>query len=176
LELRPPESAERGATGAEEHKPVALRFARLLVGDDAAVLELTEARERGAEVVGAGSPPEAMYEQLPARRVGLRRAPHGRHRGGARLRSRAEQRHELLPRQRLEQLPDVLHILIIFPGDSILLLLGDGGLGRVVVDGEIDGAAGLGFPRREFGGHGLRGGGGIGRIGLSLLRRHREAS
>jgi hypothetical protein len=43
LELGAAEGAERRAAGSEEDEPVALGSARLLVGDDAAVLELAEA-------------------------------------------------------------------------------------------------------------------------------------
>jgi hypothetical protein len=43
LELGAAEGAERSAAGAEEDEPVALGSARLLVGDDAAVLEVAEA-------------------------------------------------------------------------------------------------------------------------------------
>jgi hypothetical protein len=93
LELGAAEGAERSAAGAEEDEPVALGSARLLVGDDTAVLE-------------------------------------------------------------------------------------------VVGDGEVDGAAGLVLGGCRFlavvPGGWLRGcgggGGGLGRIGFSLLRRHREAN
>lgn len=145
LELRAAEGAERRAAGAEEDEPVALGSAGLLVRDDAAVLELAEARECGAEVLGAGAPAEAVDEELPAGGVGLRGAAHSRHRGGARLRRRPEQRDELLPRQRLEQLGDVLRVVLVVAGALVLVLVGGGGLGRVVGDGEVDGAAGLGL-------------------------------
>jgi hypothetical protein len=56
LELRAAEGAERRAAGAEEDEPVALGSAGLLVRDDAAVLELAEAQECGAEVLSAGAP------------------------------------------------------------------------------------------------------------------------
>jgi hypothetical protein len=180
LELGAAEGAERRAARAEEDEPVALGSAGLLVGDDAAVLELAEARECGAQVLGAGAPAEAVDEELPAGGVGLRGAAHGRHRGGARLRRRAEQRDELLPRQRLEQLGDVLGVVLIVAGAVVLVLVGGSGLGRVVGDGEVDGAAGLGLRGRRLlavvACGCLRGGGGLGGIGLALLRRHREAS
>lgn len=180
LELGAAEGAERRAAGAEEDEPVALGSARLLVRDDAAVLELAEAREGGAEVVGAGAPAEAVDEELPAGGVGLGGAAHGRHGGGALLRRRAEQRDKLLPRQRLEQLGDVLRVVLVVAGALVLVLLGVGGLRRVVGDGEVDGAAGLVLRGRRVlavvAGGCLRGGGGLGGIGLALLRRHREAS
>jgi hypothetical protein len=125
-------------------------------------------------------------EELPARGVGLRCAAHGRHRGGALLGGRAEQRHELLPRQRLEQLGDVLRVVPIVAAGAVVLVLGGGGgggLGRVVGDGEVDGAAGLVIGGRRFlavvAGGWLRGsgggGGGLGGIGFSPLRRHRDS-
>lgn len=120
-----------------------------------------------------------MDEELPARGVGLRGAAHGRHRDGALLRGRTEQRHELLPRQRLEQLTDVLRLVPIVADALVLVLGGGGGLGRVVGDGEVDGAAGLVLGGRRFlavvAGGWLRGGGGLGGIGFSLLRRHRDS-
>jgi hypothetical protein len=178
LELGAAEGAERGAAGAEEDEAVALRSARLLVGDDTAVLELAEAGERGAEVVGSGAPAEAVDEELPARGVGLRRAPHGRHRRGGSLRGRAEQRHQLLPRQGLEQLRDVL--LIVVPSGAVLPLGAAlcARLRGVVGDGEVDGPPGLELRGGRLlvvvgAGAGLRRGyRGLRRIRLSLLRSH----
>lgn len=56
----------------EEDEAIALRSTRLLVGDDTAVLELTEEGERKVEVVGFGALAEAVDEELHAREVGLR--------------------------------------------------------------------------------------------------------
>lgn len=120
------------AAVAEEDEAVALGSAACLVDDDAAVVNVAVAGESGTEALRGSVPAEAVDEELAVGGVEIGDAADLREGGRVGGGSGAEEADELVPRQRLQERP---HVIIVVLATVVVVR----GRGRSVDDGLVVG-------------------------------------